>query len=75
MKKRLFLLMFSLLWILPLPADTTASSSATQGTPRITIPDPGYQFDPAIEGDVVTHEFTLINTGNAPLEILKVQAG
>jgi hypothetical protein len=75
MKKRLFLLMFSLLWILPLPADITASSSTTQGTPRITIPDPSYQFDPAIEGDVVTHEFTLINTGNAPLEILKVQAG
>lgn len=77
MKKWLFLLMLSFLWILPLPADTTASSSesTTQGTPGITIQDPSYQFDPAIEGDVVTHEFTLINSGNAPLEILKVQAG
>ena len=77
MKKWFFLLMLSFLWVLPLSADTTAASSEsiTQGTPRITIPDPGYQFDPAIEGDVVTHEFTLVNSGNAPLEILKIQAG
>jgi hypothetical protein len=75
MKKWFFLLMLSFLWILPLSSDTNASSSTTQGTPRITIPDPGYKFDPAIEGDVVTHEFTLVNSGNAPLEILKVQAG
>ncbi len=75
MKKRFFLLMLSFLWILPLSADTGTSSSSTQGTPRITLPDPSYEFDPAIEGDVVTHEFTLVNSGNALLEILKVQTG
>lgn len=72
MKKRLFLLMLVLLWHPPLFADT---STSTQSTPRITIPDPSYQFDPAIEGDMVTHEFTLINSGNALLEIVKIQTG
>jgi hypothetical protein len=72
MKKWFFLLILVLLWHPPLFADT---STSTQATPRITIPDPSYQFDPAIEGDVVTHEFTLINSGNALLEILKIQTG
>jgi|UPI000418AE99 hypothetical protein len=72
MKKWLFLLILALLWHSPLSADT---SKSTQSTPRITIPNPSYQFDPAIEGDVVTHEFTLVNSGNALLEILKVQTG
>lgn len=72
MKKWLFILMLVLLCHPPLAADT---STSTPGSPRITIPDPSYQFDPAIEGDVVTHEFTLINSGNALLEILKIQTG
>lgn len=75
MKNWFFLLMLSLVWILPLSADTTASSSVTQGTPRIVLPDPSYQFEPAIEGDVITHEFTIGNSGNVPLEILKIQSG
>lgn len=70
MKKWLFLLILALLWHSPLSADTSI-----QGIPRITIPDPSYQFDPAIEGDVITHEFTLVNSGNAPLEILKLKTG
>ncbi|MCA1787730.1 MAG: DUF1573 domain-containing protein [Desulfobacteraceae bacterium] len=74
MKKWLFLLMLVLLWIQPLYADTS-SSTATRGTPSGSITDPSYKFDPVIEGDVVTHEFTLSNTGTAPLEILKVQSG
>jgi hypothetical protein len=72
MKKWFFLLILVLLWHPPLSADT---SSSTQATPRITIPDPSYQFDPVIEGDVVTHEFTLINSGDVLLEILKIQTG
>lgn len=72
MKKWLFILMLVLLCHPPLFADTPTS---TQGTPRITIPEPGYQFDPAIEGDVIIHEFTISNTGTAPLEILKIQTG
>lgn len=72
MKKWLFLLILALLWHSPLSADTSAS---TQGTPRIDITEPSFQFDPAIEGDVITHEFTIRNTGTAPLEILKIQSG
>jgi hypothetical protein len=74
MKKWLFLLMLALLWIQPLYADTS-SSTPTQGTPSGSITDPSYKFDPVIEGDVVTHEFTLSNTGTAPLEILKIDSG
>jgi len=74
MKKWFFLLMLALLWIQPLSADTL-SFTAAQGTPSGSITDPGYKFDPVIEGDVVTHEFILKNAGTAPLEILKVQSG
>lgn len=74
MKKWLFLLMLTLLWIQPLYADTS-SSTATQGTPSGSITDPSYKFDPVIEGDVITHEFTISNTGTAPLKILKIQSG
>ncbi|MCA1793895.1 MAG: DUF1573 domain-containing protein [Desulfobacteraceae bacterium] len=74
MKKWFFLLMLVLLWIQPLSADTS-SSTAAQGTPKGSITDPSYKFDPVIEGDVVTHEFTITNSGTAPLKILKVQAG
>lgn len=42
---------------------------------NIDIAEPGFLFDPAVEGDVITHEFTIRNTGTAPLEILKVQSG
>lgn len=72
MKKWLFLLMLVLLWHPPLFADTSMS---TQGNPRIIIPEPSFQFEPAIEGDVIIHEFTIRNTGTAPLEILKIQSG
>ncbi len=75
MKKWLFLLMLALLWIQPLYADSSSSSTATQGTPSGSITDPSYKFDPVIEGDVVTHEFTLSNTGTAPLEIRKIESG
>lgn len=72
MRKWFFLLMLVLLWHPPLTADTSTSS---QGTPRITVLEPGFQFDPVIEGDVIVHEFTFQNSGNAPLEILKIQTG
>ncbi len=76
MKKWFFLLMLVLLWIQPLTAETSSSSStATQGTPSGSLTDPSYKFDPVIEGDVVSHEFTLSNSGTAPLEILKIQSG
>ncbi len=72
MKKWLFTLMLVLLCHPPLSADT---STSTQSTARIDIVEPGFEFDPAIEGDVITHEFTIRNTGTAPLEILKIQTG
>ena len=71
MKNWLFILILALLW----HPHLSLADTSTQATPRITIPDPSYQFDPAIEGDMVTHEFTLINSGNALLEILKIQTG
>jgi len=74
MKKWLFLLILALLWIQPMYADTS-SSTASQETPSGSITDPSYKFDPVIEGDMVFHEFTLSNTGTAPLEILKIESG
>ncbi len=72
MRKWFFLLILVFLWHPPLIADT---STSTQGIPAITVPEPGFQFDPAIEGDLIVHEFIFQNSGTAPLEILKIQTG
>lgn len=42
------------------------------GGPKIEIPLPVHDFGIVIYGDVVEHIFTIKNTGNEPLQILKL---
>ncbi|MBU1053000.1 MAG: DUF1573 domain-containing protein [Proteobacteria bacterium] len=46
-----------------------------QNQPNTVIPDSSYIFDQIPEGTKVVHDFVIKNTGEAPLEIHKVQTG
>ncbi len=43
--------------------------------PAIKLIDPVYEFGRVRSGEKITHTFTFKNTGNGPLEILKVKPG
>lgn len=45
------------------------------GTPSAVIPDGNYEFEPVLEGAEVIHEFKVLNTGTAPLEIERIKTG
>lgn len=76
MKKSLFLMALFLLCYLPLSSETlTSTPSLSPADPSLNITDPSYKFEPVIEGDVVIHEFTIKNSGGAPLKILKTESG
>jgi hypothetical protein len=52
----------------------TAATDA-KAEPKAYLPENVYQFQPAIEGTEVVHEFVLLNKGDAPLDIINVQSG
>lgn len=43
--------------------------------PSVEMAESKYQFDPVPEGTHVAHSFSIKNTGDAPLHILKVNTG
>jgi hypothetical protein len=40
--------------------------------PSLNLKEKTFDFGPLIQGDVVTHTFTVLNSGNAPLSISKI---
>ena len=54
------------------PAGVMAQSGAVAGAakPRISAPVSSHDFGEIWEGDLVTHTFTIRNTGDAELHIL-----
>lgn len=52
----------------------TATTDAKAG-PKVYLTENIYEFQPAIEGTEVVHEFVLFNKGDAPLDILNVKSG
>ena len=55
-----------------------ATSNPTQSydsAPKIVVPDQRYNFGSVVEDEKVVHEFTIVNKGNAPLNIQKVKTG
>ncbi|MBW2019355.1 MAG: DUF1573 domain-containing protein [Deltaproteobacteria bacterium] len=51
-----------------------ASDTGPQLTPRVSIVERTFQFEPVFEGTPVRHTFKLKNTGTGPLLIHKVGA-
>ena len=44
-------------------------------TPKAFLPVTKWEFEPVADGQHVTHEFTIQNRGNAPLNIERVKTG
>ena len=43
--------------------------------PEAVVPSSEFQFDPVVEGMMVTHDFVIQNKGQAELKINKVRTG
>ena len=48
---------------------------ASESKPRAVLLETEYQFPPAVEGTVITHDFVLRNVGTADLVIRKLESG
>jgi hypothetical protein len=55
--------------------EQTAAPETARGAPAISIPETSHDFGEIGEGTPVSHDFLVKNTGNATLEIQKVQPG
>ncbi len=42
---------------------------------KAVVDEPIYQFEPVLDGQTITHTFTIKNTGTAELKIIKVRTG
>ncbi len=52
-----------------------AAKNSTEKRPLAVIPEQTYEFEPVLEGSMVTHDFIIQNKGTAPLVIEKVKTG
>ena len=52
-----------------------APSTPASTAPRGVVPAPRYEFAPVAEGLQVSHEFSVLNQGDGPLEITGVKTG
>jgi len=53
----------------------SATADSSTGSPTISIPESTYNFGEIPEGGEVSHNFTIRNTGDAPLDINEVRPG
>ena len=53
----------------------TASIAQTPSGPSMFLPESSFDFGEVEEGKVVEHTFRVLNKGNQPLEINKVNPG
>jgi len=57
------------------PQTVSTSAQVPQESPAISVPESTYDFGEIMEGGEVAHDFTVRNTGKAPLEINQVRPG
>lgn len=60
-----------LLMVVTLPSYAAVST----GAPGAVVNETQYEFEPVVEGKLVTHDFMIENAGTAPLEILNIKTG
>ncbi|QTA90500.1 OS_HP2 family (seleno)protein [Desulfonema magnum] len=53
-------------------SDTEDTGESVAGVPVAVVREPRFQFSPALDGTVITHDFIIENMGNKPLSIAKV---
>lgn len=56
-------------------ANPDPSSGHIKSTANAVAIDPVFEFEPVLDGETVTHEFKIKNTGMDELKILKVRTG
>lgn len=52
-----------------------ASPAFSGKGPSAEVVERSHRFETVIEGDAVTHDFTIKNRGTAPLKIVKIESG
>jgi len=62
----LMVLLMASLWLSP---------ASAADAPEAVVPNSLFQFDPVVEGMMVTHDFIIQNKGQAELKITKVRTG
>jgi hypothetical protein len=62
--------------IVTLLSGSSALGAQAQTTaPAAVVSKPSHQFEPVLEGQVVTHDFVVHNKGSADLQIEKIKTG
>jgi hypothetical protein len=56
-------------------AGSTQAAEENEAVPIIEIENPTYDFQQIPQGEVVKHDFRVLNRGGAPLEIKSVKPG
>jgi len=74
MKRRSLITLFLLGYLLFTAAAAFAATPA-QDAPVAFLPEKQFEFQSVPDGTQVTHEFKILNKGNATLEIKKVRTG
>lgn len=57
------------------PADPVPSVVPAAGTPHMIVSEISYKFDPVVDGTLITHDFTIKNTGSETLVVERVKTG
>lgn len=65
----------ALLLLLTIGSVVHAQGTPTPTGPRIVVPQDRFEFEPVPEGSEVTHQFSVKNSGDAPLLIERVRTG
>ena len=56
-------------------AGRASSDGGTANTPAAVLTEQNYEFKPVVDGQEVTHDFHIKNTGDGPLDIQRVKTG
>jgi hypothetical protein len=62
-------------WVILLNPLTAFSTQPREPAPAAVFPQPSFQFESAMEGQAVEHDFVVQNTGGADLQIEKIKTG
>ncbi len=75
MKCKIFLTLFTILFLFCSLSTAFGQDDQTQASPIAFLPEPHYQFNPVVEGTDVVHSFVIQNKGTADLHVINVKTG
>jgi hypothetical protein len=70
LRRIFFLCLILVVWV-----GFTQAAADKEVVPVIEVEGPNYEFPQVTQGDVVSHDFRVLNRGSAPLEIKSVKPG